>query len=288
MVLAAGLGTRLMPLTAGCAKALVPVGDRPALAHVLDRLATAGFGTVTVNAHHRADEIERFVRARGARVSREDDALLGTAGGLRRARERGLVAGDVLVWNADILGDFDVSALAKAHAALAPAATLLVRARAAGEGNVGIDADGSIVRLRSSSFGAEASGGEFVGVHVASGRLALPVTGCLVGDVYIPALAAGVELRVQYTNTSFADVGTLPAYLEANLAWLGVRDRWIGPGALLHDGVSVARSVVGAGARVTGTGALRGSVVWPGAQARAPLEGAVVTSFCTASVPVRV
>jgi mannose-1-phosphate guanylyltransferase len=288
MVLAAGLGTRLRPLTEGCAKPLVPVGDRPALAHVLDRLEAAGFGSVVVNAHHHADDIERFAGARGVRVSREEGELLGTAGGVRRARDAGLVTGDVLVWNGDVLGDFDVAALAGAHTRSTAVATLLVRKRSAGEGNVGVDGGGRVVRLRRSSFGVEASGGEFVGVHVVGASLELPRIGCLVGDVYIPALEAGADVRAQYTESSFVDVGTVEAYLAANLAWLGVRGSWLGVGARVAAGVHVDRSVVGAGASVTGEGPLRGCVVWPGAEARAPLEGAVVTPFCTVTVPVKV
>lgn len=284
-MLAAGLGTRLRPLTDRCAKPLVPVGDRPAIAHVLDRLEAAGFGPVTINAHHLADDVERFARARRARVSREDGELLGTAGGVARARARGLLSGDALVWNADVLGDFDVVGLARAHAERTAKATLLVRRRAAGEGNVGIDARGRIVRLRRASFGEEASGGEFVGVHVVGAALELPASGCLVGDVYIPALGAGLELRVQYTEQSFVDVGSLRAYLEANLDWLGARPAWIGPSARVAPSVRVERSVVGEGAEIVGEGALQRVVVWPGARARAPLADAVVTPSCTVSAP---
>ena len=102
MILCAGLGTRLRPLTDWCAKPLVPIGDRPALAHILDRLV----GTrAVVNAHHRAADIEAFARARSRDllVSVEPD-LLGTAGGIAHASPL-LGSGDILVWNGDILAD---------------------------------------------------------------------------------------------------------------------------------------------------------------------------------------
>lgn len=270
MILAAGLGTRLRPLTDGCAKALVPVGDRPVLAHVADALR--GFGRIAVNAHHRVDEVEKAARALGLACSIEAE-LLGTAGGIARARRSKLVSGDVLVWNADILGPFDVTALAARHRGLA---TLLVVRRPAGQGNVGIDASGRVVRLREHSVREETAGGEFVGVHVVSKALDLPERGCIVGDVYIPALARG-DIHAEYTDVDFKDVGTLVGYRAANRAWLvrgGVR-AWVGEGAKVS--CALEESIVGAGAEAFGEGALVRCVVWPGARARAPLVDAVVT-----------
>src|SRR5262245_40888659 len=125
MVLCAGLGTRLKPLTDWCAKPLVPIGDRPALAHVLDRLR--GFSPLVANVHHRADEVAAFANGAGVLVSREDD-LLGTAGGVARASSL-LGEGPVLVWNGDILADLDAEALVRAHAS---SATLAVAPRGRG------------------------------------------------------------------------------------------------------------------------------------------------------------
>ena len=94
--------------------------------------------------------------------------------------------------------------------------------------------------------------------------------------MYLPALRRGVRLGVQAV-THFADIGTPERYVAANLSWLGPRDAWLGSGGRVGEGVRVARSVVGAGAQVTGSGALERCVVWEGAEARAPLSDAVVT-----------
>jgi mannose-1-phosphate guanylyltransferase len=279
MVLAAGLGTRLRPLTDGCAKCLVPVGDRPMLAHVLDRLAAAGTTRVVVNAHHRADDVRAFVRDRaGVAVSDEGD-LLGTAGGVAHARAA-LGAGPVLVWNADVLLHVDVAGLARAHAAGA-AATLVLRPRADDRGNIGLDASGRVVRMRRERVAAEARSADFLGVHVIGQELrdAAPERGCLVGDVYIPALRRGAWIDgVAYDGPVF-DVGDLRTYAEANAAWLGLRgtNAWVHPTARVAPGVRVVRSVVGAGAVVDGEGTLERTVVWPGARATAPHADAVVT-----------
>jgi mannose-1-phosphate guanylyltransferase len=281
MVLAAGLGTRLRPLTELCAKPLVPVGDRPALAHLVDRLRAAGVVRIAVNAHHRAADVHAFVRARGGDVvvSEERD-LLGTAGGVARAA-RLLGTGDVVVWNADIVADVDPRALARAHAAhVAADATLVVRPRERGQGSVGLDEGGRVVRLRAERVADEACGGDFLGIQVlASGlRVTLPEQGCLVGDVYIPALRRGARLLAFLSEPPFFDIGTPEGYLDANLHWLKERAlaRWIGPGARLAPGVSLERALLGEGASAVGAGPLDRCVVWPGACAVAPLAGAIV------------
>lgn len=278
MILCAGLGTRLRPLSEWRAKPLVPVGDRPALAHVLDRVRAAAAPRVVVNAHHRAGDVRAFLPP-GVALSDEAE-LLGTAGGVANAAAL-LGDGDVLVWNGDILAEVDPRALAAAHARSGAAATLVVRPRAAGEGNVGVDALGRLVRLRRETVRAgEARGGEFLGIHVIGGALrgAIPARGDLVGDVYLPAMRAGATLGVHDYDAPWWDIGTVESYLDANLAWLASRgdDAWVARGAKVAPSVELHASVVGEGAIVEGDGALERCVVWPGARARAPLADAVV------------
>ncbi len=88
MVLAAGLGTRMRPLTEARPKPLVSVGGKALIDHVLDKLAEAEVETAVVNVHHFADQIERHVGTRKAPaivVSDEREALLGTGGGVVQA-----------------------------------------------------------------------------------------------------------------------------------------------------------------------------------------------------------
>ncbi len=274
MILCAGLGTRLRPLTEELPKPLVPVGDRPAVAHVVERIRAGvpGIGLV-VNAHHRAAEIRAWASGEGIAVSEEGE-LLGTAGGLAAAGPL-LSEGDVLVWNGDILSDLDVGVLAGFRRERRGDASLAVAPLPKGEGNVGLDPEGRIVRLRRESFGEETKGGAFLGIHVVSARLraSLPRTGCLVGDVYLPALRAGRPLHALETGATFLDVGTLAAYLEANRRWLAGRPSYAHPEALVE--AELEGSVVGRGARVRAP-AIR-SVVWPGAVVERPVTDAIVT-----------
>jgi mannose-1-phosphate guanylyltransferase len=283
MVLAAGLGTRLRPLTELRAKPLVPVGDRPALAHVLDRLEGAGISRVVVNAHHHLDQLRAFARNRRSlhrstlSLSEERD-LLGTAGGIAHAGPL-LGPGEVLLWNADILADVDLAALLAGRGG---EATLVVQPLPSGQGSVGVDGQGHIVRLRTERFGEEVQGGQFLGIHVlgAALRARLPEHGGLIEDVYVPALARGETLRAWPFDGPWHDIGTLATYLDANLAWLAARGEhaWVGLGGQVEAGVALDRAIVGEGAHVMGEGVLRRCVVWPGATAIAPLEEQVVTA----------
>jgi NDP-sugar pyrophosphorylase family protein len=119
MIFAAGLGTRLRPLTDHCPKALVAVEGRPMLGHLLDRLKAAGFDRVVVNVHHFGEQIIDYVRGydRGAMevlISDERDLLLDTGGGLRRALPL-LADAPVLVHNVDIVSDLDLGAFWDTH-----------------------------------------------------------------------------------------------------------------------------------------------------------------------------
>lgn len=281
MILAAGLGTRLRPLTDRLAKPLVPIGDRPAVLHVVDRLRAAGVQRIVLNGHHRAPQLRAFVESQADLALSEEPELLGTGGGLARAA--GLLGGgDVLVWNADILADVDARTLVAAHATAACAATLVVQPLGAGEGTVGVDAGGRIVRLRAERFGDEARGGQFLGIYVlgVALRALLPERGGVIEDLLLPALARGVAVRAFPFEQTWRDIGTIASYLDANLAWLAERGltSWVGPDANVAPGVALEGAVIGAGASVEGRGVVARSVVWPGARATAPLDGQVVTA----------
>lgn len=282
MVLAAGLGSRLRPLTHILPKPLVPVGNRPALAHVLERLVAAGVDRIVVNAHHGREQVALFLAGRpGVALSAEPE-LLGTAGGVTRAGAL-LGGGDVLIWNADILAELDPMALVAAHASdPRRAATLVVQPRERGSGSVGLDASGRLVRLRRERIAEEVRGGEFLGIHVLGEdvRRLLPERGCLVGDGYIPALRSGARLQAFEWDAPFFDIGSVASYLEANVAWLNSsrRSHWVGHGAQVGPGIALERTVLGDGATVHGQGALERCVVWPGVTVQAPLADAVVAA----------
>ena len=176
------------------------------------------------------------------------------------------------------MSELDPRALLAAHVAGGAAATLAVFPRPANEGNVGLADDGRIVRLRQESFGRETRGGDFLGIHLLGEplRALLPPQGCLVGDVYLPALRRDETLRAHETSEGFVDIGSVAQYLAANAAWLAARGvaSWAHPTAQVH--ASIVGSVVGEGAIIDAP-ALN-SVVWPGARVQSACTASVVTA----------
>lgn len=101
-ILAAGLGTRMRPLTDDRPKALVEVGGRTLIDHMLDRLSAAGAKRFVINVHYFADRLEAHLKARtdlDIIISDERDALLETGGGLKKARP---LLGEAPIWVANI------------------------------------------------------------------------------------------------------------------------------------------------------------------------------------------
>ena len=134
MLFAAGLGTRLRPLTDDRPKALVEVAGRPLLDHVMQRLAEAGCDELVVNVHHYGNKVIDFLNSHSCygmtvHVSDEREMLLDTGGGIIKAR-RWLDGNEpFIVHNADILSTLDLRAMVDAHRASGATATLLVKER---------------------------------------------------------------------------------------------------------------------------------------------------------------
>jgi NDP-sugar pyrophosphorylase family protein len=133
MILAAGMGTRLRPLTDTIPKALVDVGGRPMIEHVVRRLVDVGVTEVVVNLFHLPDQIVRFLASKnhfGLRIefSREME-LLDTGGGLKQAAWFFDDGRPFLLHNVDILSDIDLAALLRCHVDAKALATLAVQPR---------------------------------------------------------------------------------------------------------------------------------------------------------------
>lgn len=132
MILAAGLGTRLLPLTHDIPKALVEVGGVPMLERVARRLIDAGAHRLIINVHAHADQVIRFVEEADdfgveVRISHEPERALETGGGLKFAAEHFERKEPFFIHNSDILTNVDLEALYRAHGDSDALATLAVR-----------------------------------------------------------------------------------------------------------------------------------------------------------------
>jgi mannose-1-phosphate guanylyltransferase len=282
MVLSAGLGTRLRPLTLERPKALVPIGDRPALDHALGLLQAAGHTSAVVNTHHHAELFAPFERERISRlqvVFSHESELLGTAGAIHSARSQ--LTWPLLTWNADVITR---PPLAELFATPPQFARLLV-AEARGRGSLGLSAEGRVVRLRGEQWAPEQRQADFVGIAIWAQKVAsvLPERGCLIGDVCLPWLRAGGSIETVPSSQPWFDIGSLSGYVAANAHWLSTRAQSEGgnyraASSQVSSEVDLGRCIVGDGVQLTGSGLAERCIFWPRAVARAPVQDCVVTS----------
>jgi mannose-1-phosphate guanylyltransferase len=302
MVMAAGLGTRLRPLTFDVPKPMVPVVNRPVMEHILLLLGANGVREVIANLHWFPDTIrDRFGDGSGLGVEltyRYEDELLGTAGGVRNVSD---FFGDepFLVMAADALTDIDLAALRAAHDANDGVATLAVK-RVANVSEFGVviaGRDGRIQGFQEKPVAAEAlSDLASCMIYVFDREIFdhfpdQPVVDFAL-DVFPTLLESDVPFYVHETDAYWNDVGSLPEYLQGNLDALSGAVRVDGAGERLEgsdDEESPARTpagfeltgsvLVGEGAEVGEDVRLAGPVViGPGARigAGARVKGSVL------------
>lgn len=308
MVLCAGLGTRLRPLTERCPKPAVPVCGVPLVRYALGLLAGAGIRRAVVNVHHLPERMEAEARAAAAALGLElavsrEPVIAGTGGALREARPLLAGADAVVVVNGDVLFDVDLGGALVAHAASGALATMVLLRMPAGGRYAAVELDeGGRVRRIAGRFGPGGEGltpWHFPGVHVLSPALldlvpAAPFEVDVNRDVYPPLMARGL-VRGLVTSGYWNDLGAPDRYLAANLDvaagrvplgrfGLGAPPAAVAADARIEPGAVVREAVVGAGCRVPAGARVERAVLWP-RTALAPGE-AVVDAI--AAGPLRV
>lgn len=235
LILAAGLGTRLRPLTDRIPKALVEVAGVPMLERVARRLIAAGADRLIINTHHFGELIERFVAERdgfGVEVlfSREPDAPLETGGGLLNAASLLRGREPFFVHNADILTDFSLEEMYAAHRESGALATLAVMERQSARallfderGLCGRVDEGKGLELWARPAVGEVRRLAFGGVHVISPELPAAITERGAFSILEPYLRlAGEGARIlpfRIDGARWFDIGK-PEQLERAGLWI--------------------------------------------------------------------
>lgn len=179
LIFAAGLGTRLKPLTDTMPKALVRVGEKTLLERTIDTLKAVGIDHMTVNVHHFSDQIKAFLadylgRGLGGsiRISDETDKLLDTGGGLLKAREQFNGVAPILIHNVDIISNANLERLMAESKSNDAVATLLVSRRSTSRYLI-FDRDNNLVGWKNIKTGevkgSEPAGSQmfaFSGIHI--------------------------------------------------------------------------------------------------------------------------
>lgn len=133
MIFAAGLGTRLQPITNNCPKALIKLNGKPLIWYAVNKLIGCGVTQIVVNIHHFGEQIIDYFKENCFNVpiffSDERDFLLDTGGGLSKAREYLQDSSTIIAYNADIISAVDLKKVIEFHQQHQPLATLVVRHR---------------------------------------------------------------------------------------------------------------------------------------------------------------
>jgi mannose-1-phosphate guanylyltransferase len=222
-LLAAGLGTRLRPITDTIPKCMLPIGGRPLLDIWLDEFSRAGVDEVLVNLHYLPDVVRRHLATRtGAPAVRAffEPELLGSAGTL--AANRDWVAGEdmFLACNADNLTDFDLRSLIQAHREHGAIATLAVfhSDRPSAGGVVELDDTGLVAGFTekpSQPVSDLVNAGMYAFHPSLLDEIGPPP--CDIGYHLLPGLVG--RARAVPVEGYFRDVGTVDAYQRANQEW---------------------------------------------------------------------
>ncbi len=282
LVLAAGFGTRMLPLTREMPKALLPIWNVPNLERVLAMLRQWGVREVLVNLHHRADRMLEHLRARpadGLQIALSYEAsILGTGGALRKAEW--FFAGPEPVWvlNADVVADVQPLPLLRAYR---PDRTIAVAWLHGSRGPRTVEMQrGVITHFHSKHPGAPGTY-TFCGVQLVHPALLdrragwiprEPVFGSLI-TAYQRAQASGWQVAgVEVPRSYWADIGSPAQYLTCHRELAGGRDfAAVDPSARLHPRARVRNSVVGAGAVLGARARVEQAVVAPGTRVQGPV-----------------
>lgn len=227
MILAAGEGARLRPLTETVPKPLLPIAGRPILVWNLLLLKRHGITEVIINLHYKGEQIVEALgdgSRYGMRIAySHEPIMLGTGGGIKQAAPY-LKDGPFLVLNGDTLSECDLTELLDAHREGEALATLAVRedVDATRWGAVTMDARSRILQIKgepSISNGSQRSQGTFMfaGIHVLETEIldAIPPGPGSIIDVYVNLIRTGHALRGYRMSGYWSDIGTPARYAQA-------------------------------------------------------------------------
>lgn len=228
MILAAGLGTRLKPLTDLIPKPLVPVNGLPLLFYNLGLLKKFGIRDVVINLHHLGNQVQDLLgsgKRFGFRFSySEEPTILGTGGGILKAKSF-LRNGPFLVLNGDIIVDLDIRKFLQFHRRQKPFASVVVQGGAKAK-KYGIlyrapDATlASILEVPAKKGTFEKT--FFTGIHLLDQRFfglkVRPKKFCVIRDVYQPLLRRGARLAAYRYDGVWSDLGTFTDLKKADTA----------------------------------------------------------------------
>lgn len=248
MILAAGFGTRLFPLTIDRTKPAIPFLGKPLVAYVAEYVAQFGFREFVVNLHHQPESVKRALGDGSdygveIKYSLETPEILGTSGALDNARD--LLNGEtILIVNGKIISEIDIAAAAKTHKSSGAIATMVLKPNVKRERFTEISVrDGIVTRLgplahpfteeeiRDVEHEAEVPL-MFTGIHFLEPEVFDYIPRGVYSDIiqtfYLPAIRQGKKIAAHITDAEWYELSTIPRYLDISLAMMKDQDVFTG------------------------------------------------------------
>jgi len=289
MILAAGLGTRLRPLTLKRPKALMPVGNRPMIDRVIEYLKRYNTDELIVNAHHHQEQLVAHLdngRPFGLNIRvKVEPEILGTGGGIKNT-EGFWDDEPFVVINGDVLTDIDLVRAYEAHQKEGNLITLILH---------DCEPFNQILineRLDILDIAPKACPGRlaFTGIHIIEPEILSRIPKnrfSNIIDCYQKLIKEGSPIRAYISKGHYwRDVGTIKSYLLANKEVLQENQIMAGPGCRIHDSARLKEWVViGRYTSLEEGVEIRRSVLWEGVRVKKGLK--VIDSIVTSSKEVR-
>ena len=210
MILAAGFGTRLKPLTDTYPKALIEYKGKPMIVYQIEKLKTAGIKEIVINAHHHSDKLISFFNQNNFDVNIkiiEEKEILGTGGGIINAKEF-LKDDDTVIINTDVMTDFNISEMISFYNTSNPIATLLVQKRRTTRY---LEFQNNCLIGRASDYSNPENLFAFNGIHIVSKEFfnqSLSAGYSDIIDIYIGLISKGKTIfGYDAGKSSFLDIG---------------------------------------------------------------------------------
>ncbi len=259
MILAAGFGTRLFPLTIDRTKPAIPFLGKPLVGYVAEYVAKFGFKEVVVNLHHQPESVKKALgdgRDFGVKIhyTLEEPNILGTAGALDNARH--LLEDDTfLIVNGKIITDIDISAALETHKKTGALATMVLKENSKRERFTEVFVENKFIR-GFGDFPDKMQNSEtkiqnplmFTGIHILEPRIFDYIPHGVYSDIvptfYNPAIKNGEKIAAHIAEGSWFELSTIPRYLEISLAMMYGAKVFRGENCLISKSAKVQNSVI--------------------------------------------
>lgn len=264
MILAAGFGTRLFPLTIDRTKPAIPFLGKPLVGYVAEYVSRFGFDQIVVNLHHQPESVKRALGDGSAfavniEYTLEHPDILGTAGALDNAREL-LEEETFLIVNGKIITDIDISAALETHRRTGALATMVLKPNLKRERFTEVlVSDGLVTGF--GGFAAPVTVGElrdvdheiavpymFTGIHILEPRVFDYIPRGVYSDIvpvfYDPAIAAGEKIAAHVSDSEWHELSTIPRYLDISLAMMRGETVFCGTGCNISGDAVVRDSIL--------------------------------------------